>query len=215
MKYPRTPHIPGSPGATNDDKIASMETLESFYDYEVVITEKMDGENTTVMRDKVHARSQNSRDHVSRHWVKAQVAPIQYKIPEGMRVFGENLYAKHSIGYENLPSYFMIFGAMEKTRCGKLMMSWDETVMWAEELGFPTVPVLFRGVLKSHSDLEKYMEQDAQGIYGLREGFVMRIAQEFDIDSFKRNVLKYVRKGHVQTDKHWMFQQVEKNGLRE
>lgn len=42
-KYPRTPHLPWSPGATSDDKY--IQDLNSFKGRKIVITEKMDGEN--------------------------------------------------------------------------------------------------------------------------------------------------------------------------
>lgn len=42
-KYPRTPHLPWSPGATSDDKYIS--SFESFRGKQIVVTEKMDGEN--------------------------------------------------------------------------------------------------------------------------------------------------------------------------
>ena len=48
-KYPRTFHIPGSPGATSDDKI--LKSLDHFKGKRVIITEKMDGENTSLYRD--------------------------------------------------------------------------------------------------------------------------------------------------------------------
>jgi len=41
-KYPRTAHLPWSPGADDDDII--IDTVDSFVGKEVVVTEKMDGE---------------------------------------------------------------------------------------------------------------------------------------------------------------------------
>lgn len=68
-KYPRTAHLPWSPGATSDDIYQG--NLSPFAGKQVVVTEKMDGENTTLYRDFVHARSIDSRFHPSRTWVKA------------------------------------------------------------------------------------------------------------------------------------------------
>lgn len=42
-KYPRTLHLPGSPGMTDDDKV--IKSLAGFEGEEVVVTAKMDGEN--------------------------------------------------------------------------------------------------------------------------------------------------------------------------
>jgi len=43
---------------------------------EVVVTEKMDGENTTMYCDNIHARSIDGRHHPSRDWVKMTVGEI-------------------------------------------------------------------------------------------------------------------------------------------
>ena len=62
VKYPRTPHLPFSQGVTSDDKI--IQTLNYFVGEEIVITEKMDGENTTMGHNYTHARSKIGRAHV-------------------------------------------------------------------------------------------------------------------------------------------------------
>jgi hypothetical protein len=45
-----------------------------------------------------------------------------------------------------------------------------------------------------------------EGLYisvGGREGIVIRNAEEFENENFADNVMKWVRKDHVTTDKHW------------
>lgn len=42
----------------------------------------MDGENTSLYRNKLHARSEDSKDHKSRHWIKSFHAQIKYNIPD-------------------------------------------------------------------------------------------------------------------------------------
>ena len=117
-KYPRTFHIPGSPGATSDDKVLS--NLDHFEGQEVVITEKMDGENTTIYPDYLHSRSLDSNNHPSRNWVKRLQGEIGYKIPKGLRICGENVFAQHAISYDKLPSYFLVFSIWEGNTC----LSW-------------------------------------------------------------------------------------------
>ncbi|MFE9924807.1 RNA ligase family protein, partial [Streptomyces sp. NPDC005774] len=46
VHYPRTPHLPWSPGAASDDIRAG--DLSGLRGREVVVTEKLDGENTTL-----------------------------------------------------------------------------------------------------------------------------------------------------------------------
>src|SRR3972149_10844087 len=96
-KYPRTRHLPWSPGKSRDDLVMLDDLL--FVGQRVIVTEKMDGENTTLYRDTLHARSLDSRDHISRHWLKNYWSGLRYAIPENMRICGEYLYAKHSIKY--------------------------------------------------------------------------------------------------------------------
>lgn len=67
IKYPRTLHLPWSLGRTSDDKVLS--SMDHFSGREVVVTEKMDGENTTIYSDGLHARSTTSQRHPSRSWV--------------------------------------------------------------------------------------------------------------------------------------------------
>ncbi|WP_246705375.1 MULTISPECIES: hypothetical protein [Rhizobium] len=52
-KYGRTYHLPISPGATSDDKVMVM--LDGLMIGDLVITEKMEGENTTIHRGGSHA----------------------------------------------------------------------------------------------------------------------------------------------------------------
>ncbi|WP_444997397.1 RNA ligase family protein [Aliikangiella sp. IMCC44359] len=122
-KYPRTPHLPWSPGATRDD-IRCVDS-KIFEDRMVVVTEKMDGENATLYKNHMHARSIDSRHHPSRDWLKKFHASIAYNIPAGWRICGENLFAQHSIAYKNLSSYFYGFSIWnEDNDC----LSWKDTL---------------------------------------------------------------------------------------
>ena len=57
MKYPRTYHLPYSPGATKDDKKLQDGWFMNYKDKEIVITEKMDGENIHMTKKDCYARS--------------------------------------------------------------------------------------------------------------------------------------------------------------
>ena len=43
---------------------------------------------------------------------------------------------------------------------------------------------------------------------GEREGMVVRVERGFRGEEFGGCLGKYVRAGHVQTDEHWMFQEI-------
>lgn len=106
-KYGRTFHLPSSPGVTSDDKI--MRSLSGLMVEDLVVTEKMDGENTTIHSAGSHARSPDSRYHPSRDWLKAFAAGLSPYLRPGERIIGENLYARHSVAYDALPSFFPWF----------------------------------------------------------------------------------------------------------
>jgi len=205
FKYPRTRHLPDSRAWTPDDK--RLTDTSMFEGLNVVVTEKMDGENTSMYSDHIHARSIDSRHHESRDWVKRVHGEIKWHIPDGWRLCGENLFAQHSVSYDNLDSYFYLFSIWdENNKC----LSWEETVMWAEELKVQTVPVLYEGLWD-----EKAIKKLGDSINTTKsEGFVVRNTESFHYDDFGKNLAKWVREGHVQSDKHWMHQQIKPNGLK-
>jgi predicted kinase len=200
VRYPRTPHLPWSPGATADD--VRLVDLEEFEGREVVVTEKLDGENTTLYRDGLHARSPDSAHHPSRAWVKALHGRIASRIPDGWRVSGENMFARHSIAYGDLDSWFYAFSVWDETdRC----LDWDATVRFTRELGVPVPHVLYRGTFDAKA-LRKTPIDTAT-----REGYVMRTVAGFRREHFGSHVAKWVRASHVQTDEHWMRGPVVEN----
>ncbi|MGW1350813.1 RNA ligase family protein [Streptomyces sp. NPDC002409] len=202
--YPRTAHLPWSPGATSDDvRIADLSGLTGR---EVVVTEKLDGENTTLYPDGLHARSLDSAHHPSRGWVKALQGRIGARIPAGRRICGENMFARHSLPYDGLESYFYGFSVWDGERC----LDWDRTVAFLRDLGIPVPPVLWRGVFDARAEKTlRALRPDT----GRQEGYVVRPADGFDAPEFGRLVAKWVRPGHVRTDTHWMHAAVVENGL--
>jgi hypothetical protein len=201
VKYPRTWHLPWSPSVTTDDRVLDLGTVLGWYGRDVVVTEKMDGENTTLYRDYMHARSLDYSAHVTRNWMKNFHARIAHDIPESFRICGENLSFKHSIKYAKLPTFFLVFSIWQRNVC----LSWDATLDWCELLGLQAVPVLYRGV---YSAKTMFHTNDAT-----QEGYVIRPSAEFTLNEFSTHVGKYVRKSHVQTHGHWMRSHFEPNEL--
>ena len=200
VKHPRTMHLPWSQSKTDDDRTLTVADLVTFTDGDVVVTEKMDGEQTTMYCDHIHARSVDGAGHPSRNWVKNMWSQIAHEIPVGWRVCGENLYARHSIAYTDLPSWFMVHSIWnERNEC----LSWGETQDWADLLELEIVPTIYSGpwdedAIKSLWDPSRSEET---------EGYVVRSAAAFPFKEFRKRVGKFVRKGHVQTGKHWLWGQ--------
>jgi hypothetical protein len=206
VKYPRTPHLPFSP-ARNEKSEISLDNLEHFKGKNIIVTEKMDGENTTLYPDYLHARSIDGRAHPSRDWVKNFHAGFTYKIPTGWRICGENLFAKHRIYYDNLKSYFLAFSIWnEKMVC----LDWQQTSEWLQLLEIESVPVLYKGPWNTEyiGNLGKAVDSDPR-----KEGFVVRISGEFSYSQFRHQVAKYVKTNLPEIKINWMYQKIERNGL--
>lgn len=199
-KYPRTFHAPWSLGRTKDDKV--LPNMNHFVDSEVVVTEKLDGENYTLYRDHCHARSVDSGRHESRTWIKSFHSTIAHEIPDTFRICGENVYAMHSIYYTDLISYFYGFSIWEDENC----LSWDDTIDYFSLLNITSVPVLYKGIY--NGDIIKSL--DVSG----KEGYVIRKCNAFNYKDFQKNVAKFVRANHVQTDSHWMYSEITPNKLK-
>lgn len=181
-----------------------------------MMSEKLDGSNVCLESEAVFARSHASApNHPSFDALKALHSGIKFRIPAGLQVFGEWLYAKHSIGYDKLPSHLMVFGVRDLTT--NRWASWEEVEMWADELACPTVPVLERQVIvHSDAELQKLVEAHAllpSRVGEAREGIVVRRICDMADELFSNYVAKWVRKDHVQTDDHWKSQAIVKNGI--
>jgi len=229
-KYPRSMNLPWS-GSNSSDDVWWKDTTH-FNSVEVVVTEKMDGENTTIYPDGyVHARSVDSKHHPSRSWIKSLAAGICHHLPRGWRICGENVFAWHSIFYTELPSYFLVFGIYDEE---DVCLSWSMTEDFCQEIGLETVPCLWRGIWNENLVRDLW---DGRGCFPTfaskidpaervpkfpedfepceAEGYVVRAAGPFYYDEFSTKVAKYVRPHHVTTDQNWMTREMVRNLLKQ
>lgn len=201
-KYNRTYHLPFSPGATSDDKISK--DISNLIGIDIVITEKIDGENTGMTNDGVYARSHAA--FTTSSWSKEvrQIHDLKVRgnLEEDVYLFGENMEGIHSIEYSNLKSYFYLFGV----RDNNIWVDWNSVEEYSYLLDLELVPVLFKGILNSEKELKEIVEKlvnEPSSLGGQREGIVIRNAGLFHNDDFYKNVMKWVRANHVKTDEHW------------
>ncbi len=205
-KYPRTYHLPFSEGLQNDDRKVDDDWWEHLKDKVLVLTCKLDGENTSIWQNGVYARSHavpTTNPWAKNLWEKGGIYDqVKGWLAEDEGIYGENMYGVHSIVYDKLPCYFHMFAARNNER----WYSWKEVEELASILGLITVPVLEIRKFDSPTDLEesilKHMKNGSK--YGdTIEGVVVRNLESFPLNEFSKNVVKYVRKNHVQTDEHW------------
>jgi RNA ligase len=212
QKYGRTYHYPFSPGTTSDDRITHDYWVHMQHIPLLIHTEKLDGENNCLSKHGVFARSHATpttspwTESLRRFWelIKSELGDLE--------IFGENLYAIHSIEYRRLEHHFYIFGIREFDR----WLSWEETQFYANMLDLHVVPVIkteappanqpifetgMLALVNGPGVFEPYDVHDQKPT--TMEGIVSRNADGYPIMTFAQNVFKYVRKGHVKTNEHW------------
>lgn len=219
-KYPRTYHYDFSLGSTSDDKINHNWWENVCKIEQIVHTEKLDGESTMIGPSGVFARSHAApTKHPWANYLKERWSFIKDDLESmGLEIFGENLYAIHSIEYPNIEEHFYVFAVRQKG----VWLSWFEVCEWAEYFNFKTVPLIGRSypttfedsnvgkddytdlIIKMVSDSSMFGSIDVENNeLCVMEGVVSRNADSFSVETFKENVFKYVRPSHVKTDQHW------------
>ena len=214
-----------------------VEEMDEFVDVPLVITEKVDGGNCMLVSDidnPVRARNGSRPEDTMKplykdgglYWEQE----VHQKLPDRLQVFGEWVYAKHSIHYgcecepecedvgpylsemtgvNDKRAYFQVFGVFDKQL--NIWLSWKETEEVADVLGFPTVPVLY---VEDDTDTDTFttaaearntlIEMAHKVIDKGGEGIVVRSKFPFHYGQFPQKVGKYVRENHVKDDAlHW------------
>lgn len=207
IKYARTMHLPWSENLQNDDRM--HENVDFFNGKIVVVSEKIDGEASSMYPDYIHARSVDSKHHDSRNWVKALHGRIKHDIPEGFRICGENVYAKHSIHYEHLTDYFYVISIWNELNYA---LSWKETLEWCGLIGLTPVPVIYHGIWDKDLIHQTYLDYCSKKKDPV-EGYVVRLEDKIAYKDFRRSYAKFVRKNHVATSAHWMSEKITPNKI--
>lgn len=166
IKYPRTPHLRGSRLQSGDEDLSQRPYSELAGRY-VVLEEKIDGANSAISFSEDGELRLQSRGHFltggyrERHYdLLKQWAAVQqnrlYKVL-GCRyiMYGEWMYAKHSIYYDMLPHYFMEFDVLDR-ETGKFLDTPSRHKL-LESLPVFHVPVLASGIFKSMDEILKYL----------------------------------------------------------
>lgn len=124
-RYPRTHHLEGSrlqPGDHDLDQVP-LDELRGRY---VVVEEKLDGANAGMFVDGDGKLRLQSRGHVLaggarekhfdlfKRWAHAHSAALADLLAGGLTLYGEWLYAKHTIFYDALPHYFLEFDVLDR-----------------------------------------------------------------------------------------------------
>ena len=187
VRFPRTSHVPWSPGATSDDR--TLRDMSAFEGRRVVVTVKRDGQNDTIYpTGELHARSPDAPPHADQAMARAEAARWQFDLPEGWRAVCESLWRRHSIAYDDLPSFLLGINLWDERN---VCLGWDDTLEWFGLLGVNPVETIHDGVFDERLLRSIAFDRDRM------EGWVVRVADPIPYGEYGRLVAKFVRPDHV------------------
>jgi hypothetical protein len=161
-KYPRTQHLEGSrlgPGDVDGDCVPFSHLAGRY----LVVEEKTDGANAGLRFDDDGHLWLQSRGHfltggerekhfnLFKQWAPTVAPQLWPVLRSRYVVFGEWLYARHTIFYDRLPHYFLEFDILD-TSNGEFL-STERRRALLEGLPLAPVPVLREGAVGSLDEL--------------------------------------------------------------
>ncbi|HVA49828.1 MAG TPA: RNA ligase family protein [Pirellulales bacterium] len=157
IKYPRTPHLFGSEGTDDDKHLDEAESEQFIANESLVVEEKIDGTNVGIHFNSAGEMVLQCRGHLItegmhpqydlfKQWAAVRRFVLEERLEDRFILFGEWLYARHSIHYRQLPHYFFEFDIYDKNE--EAFLSLERRSSLLEGMGIETVPVLHTGVLR-------------------------------------------------------------------
>ena len=225
-KFPRTRHLLNIGAATRDDLILSPSDLSAFLDCSggvtITIEEKVDGANMGISIDtetlvfRVQNRSHyiNSKSHEQFKkldaWLERNAESLRAIIEPGRTVlFGEWMFAQHSVAYSKLPDTFLVFDFYD-LKLDKFL-SRDKISDKLKGTSLHQVPVIepLRSPLSMESLVGLAVATRSQFYDGLVEGIYVRRER----DGFTVDRAKIVRKDFIAGNDHWGKGHIKQNGI--
>ena len=230
VKYPRTPHLFGSTGTDDDRHLSRRESQAFICDPSLIVEEKLDGTNVGIHFTRQGRMVLQCRGHeiqagmhpqydLFRQWTVA-MRPVLEAILENRHIlFGEWLYAKHSVQYWNLPHYFFEFDIYDK-EAGRFV-DLKTRLAILKGTGIHTVPVIHRGALTAEqlpqliqaSAFDSLFENPTTGQPDrLMEGLYLRTEANGTVTGRAKFVrIEFVEK--VKQSEHWQHRTMVPNLL--
>lgn len=167
FKYPRTRHIEGSRLQAGDEDLKSVK-FEFIRDKYIVVEEKVDGANAGISFDEKGNLLLQSRGHflnggygekqfsLFKMWANVNKHELQSILGSRYVMYGEWLYAKHTVFYDELTHYFMEFDIYDKVE-NKFLSTKKRKEMLKEHGFIISVLVLYEGKLSKLKELTSFL----------------------------------------------------------
>ena len=168
FKFPRTPHLTGSRIQPGDEDLEQL-NIDDLAGQTIVVEEKVDGANAAISFSETGQLQLQSRGHFllggtrERHfnlfkqWANSLLPSLWEVLGHRYVVYGEWVYAKHTVFYDLLPHYFLEFDVLDTENSE--FLSTDRRTDLLAGLPVVSVPVLFTGQITSVQDLLKLVGQ--------------------------------------------------------
>jgi phosphoglycolate phosphatase-like HAD superfamily hydrolase len=193
-KYPRTPHIQGSRFQHGDYDLEAVPFAE-IAGKPLIVEEKVDGSQAGISFEDEKLMLQ-SRGHYLRggprerqydllkQQMNSIVDELYYVLDERYVMYGEWLYAKHSVYYDALPDYFMEFDIYDK-QTDTFLSEQRRMDLLASRSGInlpiTSVRVLYRGAVNSLDEL-KAMIGPSAFVTNRRKDNLVDVAKTLGLD---------------------------------
>jgi len=230
IKYPRTPHLFGSKGTDDDRHMSAKDSAAFIANPSLIAEEKLDGTNVGIHFTDAGRMVLQCRGHeitegmhpqydLFKQWVAVKRPVLEGMLAARFILFGEWLYAKHSVFYRALPHYFFEFDIYDKEE--GCFLSLERRLEMLAGTGVHTVPVVHTGAAK-HDQLLSLITESAfdsefhnplTGEVDARmEGVYLRIEAEGKATGRAKMVRpEFVER--VKLSEHWQHQQMIPNEL--
>ena len=230
VKYPRTPHLFGSKGTEDDKHLGSRSSQVFIADESLIVEEKLDGTNVGIHFSEANELVLQCRGHLItegmhpqydmfKQWALVKREVLEKTLKSRYILFGEWLYAKHSIFYRSLTHYFFEFDIYDKK--SEAFVDWKQRMQLLEGTGIQTVPVVHHGAVTQSklesligpSQFESEFENPRTSLVDdLMEGLYLRT----EGDGVVKRRAKFVRPEFVekiQQSNHWQQGKMVPNEL--
>lgn len=168
VKYPRTAHLAGSRLQPGDEDLAQV-PFPRIRGRHIVVEEKLDGANAGISFTAARELRLQSRGHyltggprekqfaVLKSWA-ATIAPLLWpRLTDRYVLYGEWLYAKHTVFYDALPHYFCEFDVLD-TATGRFLDTPGRAEL-LDGIAVASVPVLRAGRFDTLAQLTTLVER--------------------------------------------------------
>jgi len=164
VKYPRTRHVEGSRLQAGDHDLEAVPFAE-LRGKHLVVEEKLDGANAGISFDETGELRLQSRGHVlvgghrERHfdlfktWAARHKDALWRALGAHHVLYGEWLFAKHTVFYDALPHYFLEFDVLDR-RTGEFLDTPRRRAL-LDSTPVRSVPVVHAGVFTKLATLQE------------------------------------------------------------